>query len=86
MGSIIAGNRPHDFLSRHIGVIKDGVEDIDSEQVRKWAPAFENYTFFPVNGRTEVRIDIDVEPGYEQFMSEAWARALAELKSLCESR
>jgi uncharacterized protein YndB with AHSA1/START domain len=87
MSSIIAENRPHEFLSiQHVGTLKDGVEDTDSEQVRKWAPAFENYTLVSVDGGTEVRIDMDVEPEYEQYMTEAWPEALEKLKSLCESR
>lgn len=43
MTSVIAENRPHEFLSiRHLGIIKDGVEDTESEEARSWAPAYEN--------------------------------------------
>jgi hypothetical protein len=87
MSSIIAENRPGEFMSiRHIGVLKNGVEDTDSEQVRKWAPAFENYTLIASNGGTELSIDLDIEPEYEKFMNEAWPKALATLKSICEDK
>jgi uncharacterized protein YndB with AHSA1/START domain len=85
MASIIAENRPHEFISiQHIGILKDGIEDTTSAAVKQWAPAFENYTLVPVDGGTDVRIDLDVEPEYEQYMAETWPKALAKLKSLCE--
>jgi hypothetical protein len=41
----IAEHRPNEFISiRHLGMISDGVEDTESEEVRAWAPAYENYT------------------------------------------
>lgn len=83
----IAVNRRHEFLSiEHLGMVKDGVEDTESEEVRKWAPAFENYTLAPVEGGTGVAVDIDVAPEYEQYMSETWPKALARLKTICEER
>lgn len=48
MVSEIAENKPNEFVSiRHIGIIENGIEDITSEKVKKWAGASENYTFNP---------------------------------------
>ena len=85
--SVIAQNRPHEFLSiKHLGYIKGGVEDTDSEAVRGWAPAFENYSLSDTGSATELRVDLDVTPDFEQYMAESWPRALAKLKSICEAR
>ncbi|HTU99180.1 MAG TPA: SRPBCC domain-containing protein [Luteitalea sp.] len=85
MSSIIETSRRPEFVSiRHVGEIKDGVEDRDSEQVRRWAPAYENYTLTEVDGATEFVVDVDVTPEYEQFMRDAWPAALAKLKELSE--
>jgi uncharacterized protein YndB with AHSA1/START domain len=87
MLSVIAENRPHEFLSiEHIGFIKDGVEDTESEAVRSWAPAFEDYSLLEAGGATELRIEMDVTPEYEEFMQQAWPKALAKLKEICEAR
>lgn len=87
MTAVIAENRPAEFLSiKHVGTIKDGVEDTESEQVKKWAPVFENYTFVAVDGGTEVGVDMDMVPEYEQYMVETWPKALARLKAICESQ
>ena len=85
MVSTIAENRPHEFISiKHIGVIKDGVEDTESEEVKKWAPAYENYTFEEKNGKTELSVDMDIGEEHKETFSEMWANALKQLKNLCE--
>lgn len=82
----IAENRAGEFVSiRHLGEIRsDGSEDLDSDAVRAWAPAFENYRFLGRDGGTEVQVEMDVLPAYEQFMQETWPKALAKLKEVCE--
>jgi len=83
----IAANRKGEFISiRHLGSIKDGVEDTESEEVRKWAPCYEDYSFRDKDGGTEVGIRMDVNPAWEEFMLKAWPLALKKLKELCESK
>lgn len=82
----IAEIRPNEFISiRHLGYIVNGVEDTESDSVRAWAPAFEDYSFRSVPGGTELVIDQEVTADFEQFMKEAWPKALELLKSLCET-
>jgi uncharacterized protein YndB with AHSA1/START domain len=86
LSSIIAENRPYEFISiKHLGQIKDGVEDTDSEEVRSWAPSFEDYSFSEVGSSTEVKVAIDVTPDVEEYMAKTWPKALAKLKAICES-
>lgn len=82
----VAENRRGEFVSlRHLGEIrKDGSEDFDSPTVRAWAPAYENYRFVERDGATELQIEMESLPDYEAFMQEAWPKALARLKALCE--
>ena len=87
MISVIAENRPHEFLSiRHLGTIKGGVEDTESDEVKAWAQCFERYTLSDAGSSTELGIAVDVPPAFEQFMDDTWPRALARLKALCEAR
>lgn len=82
----IAENRPHEFISiEHVGIIKNGVEDTESEEVKKWTPAFENYTFTSEDGGTKVEIDMDINEEYKEMFEEMWPKALAELKALAEA-
>ena len=81
----IAENRPNELISiRHLGYIVNGVEDTESDSVRAWAPAFENYSFSSVPDGTRIVIDQDVTEDFEQFMRDTWPKALELLKQLCE--
>lgn len=84
--SEVAENRPNEFLSlRHLGYIADGVEDTDSEAIRAWAPAYENYTFTATPQGTTLTVDQDMTDEFEG-MVETWPKALANLKALSENR
>lgn len=83
----IEESRWPEFVSiRHLGFITNGVEDTTSDAVQSWAPAYENYTLEPINGGTRMVVDQDVESDYEDFMNQAWPKALTLLKQLCESK
>lgn len=82
----IAENRPGEFISiRHLGFVANGVEDTESEAVRAWAPAYENYTLRRVDEGTQLVVDMDAFGDMTDFMTETWPQALARLKALCES-
>lgn len=85
MVSRIAENRLHEFISiEHVGVIENGKEDTESEKAKKWAPAYENYTFIAKDGGTQLDIDQDLEDEYAEMFDEMWGKALAKLKELAE--
>jgi len=85
MVAVIAENRRHEFLSiQHLGMIKAGVQDTESELAKAWTPSFENYRFTPAGSSTELEVTLDVPEQYVDFMNQAWSAALAKLKELCE--
>ena len=85
MTSVIAENKPYEYISiKHLGYIKDGVEDMESPEIKSWAPAYENYAISENNGVSEVKVDIEVPPEWEEYMQQTWPKALTKLKSICE--
>lgn len=82
----IAVHRPNEFLSlEHLGMMKNGVEDLESAVSQGWAGAHENYTLKPAgNGQVELTIEIDVQPSYRDYFEKTWPQALASLKSIAE--
>lgn len=85
MVSRIVENKLYEFISiEHLGMINDGVEDTMSEEAKKWTPAFENYTFKEVNGKTSVFVDMDINEEYKEMFEEMWPNALQKLKELAE--
>jgi len=67
-------------------MIKDGVDDFDSPEVKKWSPSFENYTFMAKDGGTEVLVELDTPDEYAEMFEEMWPKALEILKELAEGK
>jgi hypothetical protein len=85
MVSRIAENRPHEFISiQHLGIYKNGVEDTESEEAKKWAPAYENYSFAEKNGGTELTLEQDIDGAEQEAFGTMWDAALARLKEIAE--
>jgi hypothetical protein len=86
MVSRIVENRAPEFMSiEHLGLISDGVEDLTSDEAKKWAPAFENYTLTEKDGGTELAIDQDVNEEYKEMFEGMWENALKRVKELSEA-
>ena len=87
MVSRVAEHRPNQFLSlEHLGVVKEGVEDTESEEVGNWAGARENYTLTEGGNGVTLRVDMDTTEEHQKFFAEVWPKALATLKDLSEQR
>ncbi|WP_316821086.1 SRPBCC domain-containing protein [Pedobacter gandavensis] len=87
MVSEIAENIPYKFLSiRHLGYLIDGKEDLESEEIKAWAGALENYTLTEVDGQTEWSISADITEDFEDYMLKTWPLALKKVKELAESK
>lgn len=86
MVSQIAANRPNEFMSfKHLGEVKNGVEDTESEKVSAWAGAFENYTLVEADGGTMLVVDIDMNEEYKDMFMGLFPKALEQVKLLSES-
>lgn len=85
MLSRIADITPPTFVSiEHLGFIKHGVEDRTSDEVKAWAGAHENYTLEEINGKTLVKVDMDVNETEADYFQDTWPKALEKLKQIVE--
>jgi hypothetical protein len=81
----IKENRKYEYISiEHQGLIVNGEVDTTSDEVKKWAPALENYTFIEKGPQTELIIEMQLDPEFETMFDEMYPRALKVLKALCE--
>ena len=81
----IVENTPNEFISiQHLGMIENGVIDTESDAVKAWTPAFENYTLTEVDGGTKVVVDIDVHETYAEMFDDKWPQALQLVKEIAE--
>ncbi|WP_379089092.1 SRPBCC domain-containing protein [Pedobacter sp. UC225_65] len=85
MVSRIEESTPYSYLSiTHLGMYDNGVEDFDSEEVKKWAGAIEDYTLTEVGGQTLLTIDMSITAEFEDYFQQTWPKALAKVKELAE--
>jgi uncharacterized protein YndB with AHSA1/START domain len=83
----IAVSRPNEFLSiEHLGVVKNGVEDLEAAEAQGWAGAHENYTLTDAGNGVKLTIEMDSTPEYASYFEETWPKALDKLKRLAEGR
>lgn len=86
MVSTIDESIPNQYISfKHLGVVKNGVEDVESEEVKEWAGAHENYTLKDVQGKTELIVDMDINDTFKDFFTATFPKALQKVKELAES-
>ncbi len=87
MVSRIAEHRPNEFLSlEHVGIVKNGVEDTTSDEVKQWAGASENYRLRERGSEVALTIEMDTTDENIKYFEGTWPKALASLKDLCERR
>ncbi len=85
MVSMIADIVPNEFMSfKHLGELKDGIEDTQSEKVQQWAGSMEDYRLSTVDGGTRVDVDIDIAEAFKDYFLKTFPVALNKLKELAE--
>jgi len=85
MVSKVAANKPNEYMSfEHLGVVKDGVEDLTSDSVKSWAGVHEEYTLKGNNGNTELKVEMDIPDEVKDYFLNTWPRALEKVKELSE--
>ena len=85
MVSTVATNKKNEFMSfKHLGEVKNGVEDTESEKVKSWAGAMENYRLTDENGKTKLEVDMDSTDEFKDYFEKTWPVALEKVKELAE--
>jgi uncharacterized protein YndB with AHSA1/START domain len=86
MFSEIAKLTPNAYMAfRHLGMIKDGVEQPATEETKGWSGAMETYTL-QVNGNSvTLTATIDSVDEFAPYFEEKFPLALGKLKDLAEA-
>jgi len=85
MVSMVAKNKPHEYMSfKHLGEVKKGVEDTNSEKVKGWSGAMENYSLKEENGKTTLLVEMDSTDEFGDYFAKTWPKALEKVKELSE--
>lgn len=85
MVSVINDNIPNKYMSiEHLGVVKNGLEDMESIQTKEWAGTQENYTLNNVNGKTDLSVEMDILEKYKDYFDSTCPKALDLVKKYAE--
>jgi uncharacterized protein YndB with AHSA1/START domain len=90
MVSKVAEKQEPAYLSfEHLGEVKNGVEDTESDQVKMWAGAHENYTLTESDGNTHLVVDLEssaMPNEFKDFFVKTWPMAMDKIKELSEAK
>ena len=86
MATLIEQSDYDNVLAKHVAVINpDGSEDRNSAVAKGWIGITERYTFKEKKGTTELTVEIETTPEWENMFNDGWPNALAKLKEMCEN-
>ncbi|UOK43890.1 MULTISPECIES: SRPBCC domain-containing protein [Flavobacterium] len=69
---------------KHIGVIKNGIEQPLDADTEKWSGSFENYALSETDGITTLNVEMEIIPEYQDYFNKTLPLALDLVKKLSE--
>ncbi len=69
---------------KHLGMVKDGVEQPVDDASKSWSGSIENYLLEEQNGITEVKASVDVTEEHLDYFQKTFPKALDKVKELSE--
>ena len=85
LAEIVASDHLRHITIHHIGLVSGDVVDYDSDEAKKWVPAYEIYDLESLSpGVTRFSVNVEVNEDYLEDMADAWSDALQLLKEVCE--
>ncbi len=87
MYSIIENKIPGEQISfRHIGEIKNGIEEPVNDKTKDWSGGLEKYTLKESGGFTVLNVELDIVENFLEYFNETFPKALQKLKELAEDK
>lgn len=85
MFSMIEKLVPNEYMAfKHLGELKGGKEQPETEITRAWAGAMETYTLKPNGNSTELFVTVDITEDHVSYFEDAFPKALEKVKSISE--
>lgn len=77
--------KPKQLIFKHLGELINGIEDVDSEKVKNWNGSLEAYHLTENDGKTTLKIEVDVDTSYKDMMDKGFSKGLEVIKNLSEN-
>lgn len=78
----------HKYVSaEHVAILGvGGEEDRSSDMAKSLIGTIESYTFDEKNGKTDLTVDLLIDPKWESMFNDGWPKALDKLKEISERK
>ncbi len=76
---------PEYLVFEHIGELRDGVEDVDSEKVKVWKGCQEAYYLEQNEGKTTLKVEVEIDSSHKEMMDNGFLKGLEIIKKLSEN-
>ncbi|GAA5082789.1 SRPBCC domain-containing protein [Chryseobacterium ginsengisoli] len=78
-------DEPNQVIFKHLGMVdKDGVEDIESMEIKQWSGCFEKYILIDFDGKTKLHAEVQVEKEWQDTINTGFIKGLEIVKDLAE--
>ena len=79
-------DEPNAVVFKHLGMVKNGVEDTESEEVKQWSGAQEKYFLIGLdNGKIKLQTEIQTDDQWKAEMDTGFTKGLEIVKALSEA-
>lgn len=86
MFSVIDEMIPNEVMTfRHLGFVKDFMEQPVDEATTQWSGAIEKYVLTQNNGLTTLRVELDTVESHADYFQDSFPKSLERVKQLAEN-
>ena len=85
MYSVITECKPNELMAfKHLGVVKDFVEQPNDEETKTWSGSMESYSLKEINGGTTLNATLNATEQFQEYFKTTFPKAMALVKDLAE--
>ncbi|NUF84719.1 SRPBCC family protein [Acinetobacter seifertii] len=76
--------KPEVLIFKHLGMIKEGQEDLESEEVKVWSGSLEKYYLSQKNDITTLKVEVATLPEYIGMLKSGFIQGFDVVKYIAE--
>ncbi|WP_445115216.1 SRPBCC family protein [Acinetobacter sp. WZC-1] len=73
-------------IFKHLGTLQGGVEDLDSEDVKKWSGSLEKYMLDDLQGKTRLRAELQTDEAFQDMMDKGFHQGFELVRQMAEGQ
>lgn len=73
------------LIFKNLGMLREGIEDLDGAEVKKWSGSLEKYFLEYLHGKTRLRVELESPREYREMMGNGFKKGFEIVKQLAEA-